>query len=188
MGAAVLVSVVAAALVGWSRTIPHFSNVTLAIPVLAALSVLAFRRGVFGGLFFVPTLLVMLWVDARHPWDGSMPFVYAGWLGTVLLSLGLARVSAVQNYGLMSLSPAVGSLIFFVLSNLGVWWEGLLYPRTAAGLLDCFVMAMPFYKYQMVFDGLVGGLALSGVAWIERRTVAAGRFGRGIEGVGRNGQ
>lgn len=40
----------------------------------------------------------------------------------------------------------LGSVLFFILSNFGVWFEGLLYPKTAAGLWQCYVMALPFFK------------------------------------------
>ncbi|MBY0386320.1 hypothetical protein K2X05_14275, partial [bacterium] len=38
------------------------------------------------------------------------------------------------------------SLIFFVISNLGVWLSAGLYPLTLQGLQTCFIMALPFYK------------------------------------------
>jgi hypothetical protein len=49
-------------------------------------------------------------------------------------------------------STLLGSLIFFVVSNLGVFAEGILYPKTFAGLFDCFFNAIPFYKNTWVGD------------------------------------
>ena len=40
---------------------------------------------------------------------------------------------------------AVASVVFFVVSNLGVWMFAGLYPQTVDGLKTCFVMAIPFY-------------------------------------------
>jgi len=37
-------------------------------------------------------------------------------------------------------------LIFFIVSNFGVWLTADLYPLTWAGLKACFVAAIPFYK------------------------------------------
>lgn len=38
------------------------------------------------------------------------------------------------------------SVLFFVISNLGVWAMAGLYPLTLQGLQTCFVLAIPFYK------------------------------------------
>ena len=38
---------------------------------------------------------------------------------------------------------------FFLVSNLAVWALGSLYPHTAAGLIACFVAALPFYRNDL---------------------------------------
>jgi hypothetical protein len=40
-----------------------------------------------------------------------------------------------------------GSLVFFLLSNFGTWLGGY-YQYTVQGLIDCFAMAIPFYKSE----------------------------------------
>jgi uncharacterized membrane protein (DUF441 family) len=45
-----------------------------------------------------------------------------------------------------------GSVVFFVLSNLGVWLVGDLYPLTTSGLISCFVAAIPFFGGTLVGD------------------------------------
>jgi hypothetical protein len=55
----------------------------------------------------------------------------------------------------------LASIVFFVISNLGVWLFAGLYPMTIQGLETCFVMAIPFYKgtllgalfYSSIFYG-----------------------------------
>lgn len=44
---------------------------------------------------------------------------------------------------------AVSSFLFFVITNFGVWAQGW-YPATTAGLIDCFVMAIPFYRTMLI--------------------------------------
>lgn len=44
------------------------------------------------------------------------------------------------------------SLLFFVISNFGVWMQGILYPKTISGLVECYTMAIPFYRGTLVSD------------------------------------
>jgi hypothetical protein len=50
------------------------------------------------------------------------------------------------------------SLIFFVVSNLGVWMQGILYPKTLQGLVECYSMALPFYRGTLVSDLIFTGV------------------------------
>lgn len=63
--------------------------------------------------------------EAHHPWADS-----------------LAKWHAVIGAGL------AGSLIFYVLTNFGVWalGEGMMYPLTAEGLAECYIKALPFFR------------------------------------------
>ncbi len=42
--------------------------------------------------------------------------------------------------------------VFFAVSNLGVWLagDGVRYPHTLAGLIDCYVQAIPFFRNSLV--------------------------------------
>ena len=44
------------------------------------------------------------------------------------------------------MSSIGSSLIFFVITNFGVWASGSMYPLNINGLISCFVLAIPFYK------------------------------------------
>lgn len=45
------------------------------------------------------------------------------------------------------LGGALGSsLIFFLISNFGVWAGGSFYPASGAGLLACYIAGIPFYQ------------------------------------------
>lgn len=44
------------------------------------------------------------------------------------------------------------SLVFFVATNLAYWWLFDDYPHTATGLVECFWMALPFYRWMPVGD------------------------------------
>ena len=38
------------------------------------------------------------------------------------------------------------SLLFFIVTNFGVWISGTMYTLDLNGLIACYVMALPFYK------------------------------------------
>lgn len=57
------------------------------------------------------------------------------------------------------------SILFYVVTNFAVWAEGLLYPRTWAGLLNSYYMALPFFRNTLLGDlfyssALFGAFAL----------------------------
>lgn len=41
------------------------------------------------------------------------------------------------------------SFLFFIITNFGVWAQGW-YPATTAGLVDCFIKAIPFYRTMLI--------------------------------------
>lgn len=49
----------------------------------------------------------------------------------------------------------VGTLLFFVWSNFGVWHIGGLYPHTLDGLMTSYVMALPFLRMHLVSTLLI---------------------------------
>lgn len=58
------------------------------------------------------------------------------------------------------------SLVFYLVTNFGVWAMGTLYPRTVAGLFECCAMAIPFFRNTVLGDAvycavLFGGFALA---------------------------
>lgn len=61
-----------------------------------------------------------------------------------------------------------GSLLFFILSNFGVWLEGWLYPRTWEGLTACYVAGIPFYRNQLLGDLAYTALLFGGFALMHR--------------------
>lgn len=45
-----------------------------------------------------------------------------------------------------------GSVLFFIISNFGVWLSDPDYPINMAGLLLCYDMALPFFKNTLIGD------------------------------------
>ena len=50
------------------------------------------------------------------------------------------------------LGTLLGSSIFFFITNLGVFIFQTMYPKNPAGLVECFVMALPFFRNTLAGD------------------------------------
>ena len=44
----------------------------------------------------------------------------------------------------------IGALTFFIISNFGVWISGTYYDISAQGLLNCYIMAIPFFTNTLL--------------------------------------
>jgi len=115
-------------------------------------------------VFFISLLLTDLWMGLHS----VMPSVYGAFLIYFLIgNFFSTKVPSALN--LVS-GATLGSISFFLLTNLAVWSEGILYPMSWYGLVDCFIAALPFYRGQLVGDvgyTVVGGLLLSQVLKIR---------------------
>ena len=56
----------------------------------------------------------------------------------------------------------LASVLFFVVTNFGVWLEGRLYPLTTEGLIACYYNALPFFRNTLLGD-LVFSVMLFGI-------------------------
>ena len=60
------------------------------------------------------------------------------------------------------------SVLFFVLTNLGVWATSGLYPRTMIGLVTCYAAALPFFRNTLAGDAIYALTLFGGFALLER--------------------
>lgn len=136
----------------FSRLIPHPWNMTAVVAATlfagARLSkTMAFVIS-FGSLFLSDLVLGL---------HSTMFFTYGALALIAILSAQFLKSK--KDEILPTLGTAfLSSAVFFVVSNLGVWLVDGMYPMTAAGLGTCFVMAVPFYKTQIVGDILFSGV------------------------------
>jgi hypothetical protein len=61
------------------------------------------------------------------------------------------------------------SIIFFVLTNFGVWAFGSWYPKTWEGLVACYVAAIPFFHNTLLGDAFYVSVLFGGLAFAEKR-------------------
>lgn len=159
---AILAAILIAALL---RLLPHPPNFT----PIGAMALFAGAHLGRRWLAFAAPLAALLVSDLLLGFHSTMVYVYAATAGAVLIGSVLgARPSAV-GVGLASVSSAV---LFFAVTNFGVWLSGGLYPRDLGGLAACFVAAIPFFQYSLAGDLVFSALLFGGFALAERQVPA----------------
>jgi len=127
-----------------SRLLPHPPNFT----PIAALAL-------FGGVYFekryafILPLAVLLVSDAIIGFYAGIAWVYGSFLLIGMLGLWLRNHKGIASTAAISMT---GSVIFFILTNFGVWLGGELYPLTPDGLASCYAAAIPFFRNTLSGD------------------------------------
>jgi hypothetical protein len=107
---------------------------------------------------------------------GLHPLLLFTWGSFALVALmagkWLKKIS-VLSVGAASLGA---SLLFFIVSNLGVWLEGRLYSLTFEGLISCYYNALPFFRGTLLGDLAYSALLFGAYAFVYR--VVFGRRGQ----------
>ena len=159
---ALLSAIVAAAAL---RLAPHPPNFT---PIGA----MALFSGAYLGrrtLAFVAPLAALLLSDLVLGLYHGMATVYLSTaLVAVLGMLALQHRSALR----IGAVAVAGSVLFFILTNLGMWWFSGFYPHTLAGLEACYVAAIPFFQNSLAGDLFYTTLMFGGFALAERLVLA----------------
>ncbi len=148
-----------------SRLIPHPPNFT---PVAA---IALFGGAQFAGkraAFLVPLAGLFL-SDLMLGLYALMPVVYGAFALVVSLGFWLRH----QRSALRVTSAAVlSAVLFFVLTNFGVWAFSALYPKTVTGFAECYVAAIPFFLNMLLSDLVYSALLFRGMALAEKRFAA----------------
>ena len=97
------------------------------------------------GTRFLPALIICFALtDLIIGFHGTVLFTW----GSVIV-IGLISSKFIKN-GLFRISGALfGALIFFIISNFGVWSLGS-YGYSLYGLVTCYTLALPFFGYTLI--------------------------------------
>jgi hypothetical protein len=83
----------------------------------------------------------------QYAW--SSPYT---WLGFLLVGLIGWTLRGKITWARVSLASVAGSVVFFLVTNLGVWLQWNMYPRTLGGLVECYAAALPFFRNTLLGD------------------------------------
>lgn len=137
-----------------ARLAPHPWNAT---PLMAI--------ALFGGThlskrwaILLPLAIVAI-SDWLIGWHATIPFTWGACIFTGLIAWWLRpRPSAPRILA----GALAGSVTFYLITNFGVWFTQELYPRTAAGLWQCYVAAIPFFRGTLAGDLLYTTILFGG--------------------------
>jgi hypothetical protein len=115
-----------------SRLIPHEPNFT---PILS-ISILGY---LFSKILLLKVLIVLGSMFFSDLIIGVHDFIIYVYFSLMLLII----ISNNKNYIYMIF---LGPLIFFIITNFGVWLSSAYYTKNIDGLIECFYMAIPFFK------------------------------------------
>jgi hypothetical protein len=119
------------------------------------------RLGWWAGLALAGSSMLLsdlvLWQQNRYDADYlPMPSVYVALLGYALLAWRFLRHT--ENPVKIAGVAIAGSVVFFIVTNFASWLaQALPYGYTPAGLLQCYQMAVPFYRGTLIGDLLFAG-------------------------------
>ena len=125
-----------------SRVIPHPWNFT---PVLAA--------GIFSGFYFKNFFLSFFIVifsmflgDVYLGFHSTMFFTY------ISLSLAVAIGLLIKNFKIheILIGGLASSVGFFVITNFGAWLTLEMYEKNLSGLINSYVLAIPFFHNTLI--------------------------------------
>ena len=143
-----------------SRLIVHTPNFT---PVLS----LAFLGGMYlkgRQAILVPLALVIL----SDIIIGFYPMMILTWGSIVMISaLGL-WIKETKSLATVLGGSIASAVIFYLVSNFGAWLT--LYPHTADGLRQCYILAIPFFRSTLVSSVAYALVFYTAYEWLLKRS------------------
>ena len=61
----------------------------------------------------------------------------------------------------------LSSLSFFIITNFGVWL--MHYPKSLTGLLECYTLAIPFFRNSLIGDFFFAGVLYFGFEFVSKK-------------------
>lgn len=143
------------------RLVPHIPNMT---PIAA--------MALFGGAYLnkkyallVP-LAAMVVSDLFLGFSQITFFVYISFL--LIGGLGLLLRHHKTMPWIIGASLA-SSILFFILTNFGVWVLYNFYPKTIAGLMECYIAGIPFFRNTIIGDLFYTGVFFGGYELVRSK-------------------
>jgi len=145
-----------------ARMVPHPPNFSpIGAMALFGGAYFADRRLAFG----VPLAALFLSDLVIGFYDG-MAVVYGAF--ALMVGLGL-WLRTRRRPALIAGVATAGAVLFFAVTNFGVWAAGTLYPPTVAGLVACYVAAIPFFPNTLMGDLFYNAVLFGGMALAESK-------------------
>lgn len=145
-----------------ARLLPHPPNFT----PIAAIALFGGAQFSNRGMAFMLPLAAMFFGDLLIGFHALMPFVYGSLALTVCLGMWLQQSRTVARTVLAALA---GSILFFAITNFAVWAKLGSYPATGAGLMACYVAAIPYFQNTVLGDLFYTAVLFGGLSFAQVR-------------------
>ena len=137
------------------RVIPHPLNFTPVTSLALFSGVMFSRKWMSVGI----PLVAMILSDMVLGFYSISLWVYIAFISITIFGWFINKMNI--NSILLS------SIIFFIVSNFGVWVLG--YPHTIEGILLCYIMAIPFFGYSIIGDLFWGFVIKFSYKFVENK-------------------
>ena len=143
-------------LAAFSRLIPHPPNFTAlgamalfggayvssrTLAIILPLAALWISDLILNNLVYTEFYQGFVLFSSGHIW------IYISFIVIVIVGKSTMKNVTMKSVGLSGISASV---IFFLLSNFGVWLGGMMYPLSLSGLITCYIAALPFFGWTLV--------------------------------------
>jgi len=128
------------------RILPHAPNFT---PIVAI--------ALFGGVYFSKKIALILPIAVLAISDAFIGYydlklmaaVYGSFLLCVIFGFWLKKH---KKWYAVGGGAILSSVIFFIITNFAVWALSPWYAKTFSGIIQCYLMALPFFKNTLLGD------------------------------------
>jgi hypothetical protein len=96
-------------------------------------------------------------------------FIYGSFLISVWIGKRLRGTFSVPKIGGAAFLCA---LQFYLITNFPSWLFGAMYPHTLAGLVTCYVAALPFFGYTLLGNLFYSAFFFGAQYWLTRRQLS----------------
>jgi len=138
--------------ISW-RLMPHLPNFA-PVGAIAIMAGMMFR---WRRALWLPLAIIVLSDLVIGLYRG---FIWT-WISLAIIPLAGVLIRHLPLSWRIPLGTVSASLIFFIISNFGVWVTSGMYDHTLAGFVDCYVMALPFLRNTMISDLVFTSLLLT---------------------------
>lgn len=127
----------------FARIIPHPPNF---VPIggLALFSGANYKKK---SAIVIP-LLAMFLSDIFLGFHKTMPYVYVSFI--IIFFIG--RLIKNNKWQSIFMASLISSVLFFVITNFGVWETGTMYQKNLAGLMQSYAFGIPFFRNTLISD------------------------------------
>lgn len=150
------------------RIFPHAPNL---VPV-GAIALFA-GYGIKNKWGIAIPVVIMALSDFFIGYHDTMWFVYGSYIAIAIMGRVFASKLSLPTVVLLSISS---SILFYVVTNFGVWLMGTMYTKDVSGLMQSYVYAIPFFRATLVGDVLFNGVIYAGYIHFFRTSKSHNRL------------